>query len=65
MEVKETIKKDIKLKGVAIADGKLYDADGVVIPLVESLQAVYGAAPFDISVSAKREDVSLVEDLMD
>lgn len=65
IEVKETIKRDGKLKGCHIVDGKFVDSDGEVINLVDVLYKIYGATPFDLSVTTKTEAVIDVDEEVD
>ena len=56
IEVKETVKRDGKLKGCHIVDGNFIDSDGEVIDIVDVLARVYGETPFDLSVTTKTEE---------
>lgn len=61
IEVKETVKRDGKLKGCHIVDGKFIDSEGEVIDIVDVLAKVYGDKPFDLSVTTKTEETIEIE----
>lgn len=57
MDFKKQINYSGKIKGLQIVNGKFVDADGEVINLVEVLANVYGDMSFDLSTTAKSEEV--------
>lgn len=61
IEVKETVKRDGKLKGCHIVDGRFVDSEGEVIDIVDVLSKVYGDKPFDLSVTTKTEEAIEIE----
>ena len=61
MEVKKTVKYDGKLKGIHIVDNNIVDADGEIIDLVSVLAKVYKDGFFDLSTTAKEEEIIDVE----
>ena len=63
MEVKKTVKYDGKLKGVHIVDNNIVDADGEIIDLISVLSKVYGESFFDLSTTAKEEEIIDVEEV--
>ena len=65
IEVKETIKRDGKLKGCHILNGHLVDADGCVLDIVEILSKIYGEKPFDLSVTTKMEEIIEIDEEVD
>lgn len=65
IEVKETIKRDGKLKGCHIVNKNLVDADGCVLDIVDVLSKIYGEKPFDLSVTAKTEEMIDVDEEID
>lgn len=62
IEIKKTTKYDGKLKGVHIVDNNLIDAEGEVIDLISVLSKVYGEGFFDLSTTAKEEEIIDVEE---
>lgn len=56
MELKKTIKYDIKEKGLHIVDGQVINGDGVAIDLIDLLSKAYGDGPFDLSTTTKVEE---------
>lgn len=62
IEVKKTTKYDGKLKGVHIIDGNIVDAEGEIVDLVSVLSKVYGEGFFDLSTTAKEEEIIDVEE---
>ena len=63
IEIKKTTKYDGKLKGVHIVDGNIIDAEGEIIDLVSVLSKVYGEGFFDLSTTAKEEEIIDVEEV--
>lgn len=61
IDVKQTVKRDGKIKGCHIVDGKFIDSEGEVIDLIEVLAKVYGETPFDLSVTTKTEETIEIE----
>lgn len=57
MDFKKQITYSGKLKQIRIFDGKFVDDSGEVINLVEILASVYGDMSFDLSTTAKSEEV--------
>lgn len=57
MEFKKQINYTGKVKGLQIVDGKFIDADGEVLDLVAMLAGVYGDMAFDLSTTAKTDEV--------
>jgi len=62
IEVKKTTKYDGKLKGVHIVDNNIVDAEGEIVDLVSVLSKVYGEGFFDLSTTAKEEEIIDVEE---
>ena len=62
IEVKKTTKYDGKLKGVHIVDNNIVDSEGEIIDLVSVLSKVYGEGFFDLSTTAKEEEIIDVEE---
>lgn len=65
IEIKKTTKCDGKLKGVHIVNGNIVDVDGEVIDLVSVLSKVYGENFFDLSTTAKEEEIIDVDEADD
>lgn len=63
IEVKKTTKYDGKLKGVHIVDNNIVDSEGEIIDLVSVLSKVYGEGFFDLSTTAKEEEIIDVEEV--
>ena len=61
MEIKKTVKWDGKLKGLHFEDAELIDENGEVINLNECMRAAYGTKTFDVSSTAKEEEILEVE----
>ena len=57
MEFKKQINYTGKVKGLQIVDGKFIDADGEVLDLVALLAGVYGDMAFDLSTTAKSDEL--------
>lgn len=57
MEFKKQINYTGKVKGLQIVDGKFIDADGEVLDLVAMLAGVYGDMAFDLSTTAKSDEL--------
>ena len=57
MEFKKQINYTGKVKGLQIVDGKFIDADGEVLDLVSMLAGVYGDMAFDLSTTAKTDEI--------
>lgn len=62
MEVKITKKWDGKLKGLRFEESSLIDENGEVINLNELLYTVYADKYFDLSVTAKEEQMVDTDD---
>lgn len=61
MDVKKTIKWDGKLKGLHFVDNELIDENGEIIDLNKYMKAAYGDKVFDVSVTAKEEEILEIE----
>ena len=61
MDVKRTIKWDGKLKGLHFEENDLIDENGEVIDLHKYMKAAYGDKTFDLSVTAKEEEILEIE----
>lgn len=61
MELKRTTKLDGKLKSLHFEYNDLVDENGEIIDLHRYLRAAYGDKYFDLSVSAKEEEIVEVE----
>lgn len=61
MELKKTTKFDGKLKGLHFEDNALIDDNGEVIDIAKHLKAAYGSRYFDLSVTAKEEEILEIE----
>ena len=57
MELKRTTKLDGKLKGLHFENNLLIDGDGEIIDIVKHLKAAYEDKYFDLSVTAKEEEI--------
>lgn len=57
MDVKRTIKWDGKLKGLHFEENELIDENGEVIDLNKYMKAAYADKTFDLSVTAKEEEI--------
>lgn len=57
MDVKKTVKWDGKLKGLHFEGNELIDENGEVIDLNKHMKAAYGDKTFDLSVTAKEEEI--------
>lgn len=57
LELKLTKKWDGKIKGLHFEDGVLIDENGEVVNLNEWMKAAYGDRPFDLSTTAKEEEI--------
>lgn len=65
IEVKETIKRDGKLKGCHIVNGNLVDSDGEVIDIITVLSKIYEDKFFDLSVTTKSEESIDIDEEVD
>lgn len=61
IEVKRTTKWDGKLKGLHFEGDTLIDENGEIVNLNEWIQAAYADKYFDVSVSAKEEEILEIE----
>ena len=61
MEMKKTIKYDSRLKGLRFEDDELIDENGEVIDLNKYMKAAYGDKTFDLSTTAKSEEIIEVD----
>mgnify|MGYP003316878738 CR=1 FL=1 len=61
MDVKRTIKWDGKLKGLHFEENELIDENGEVIDLNKYMKAAYADKTFDLSVTAKEEEILEIE----
>lgn len=57
MEIKKVVKWDGKLKGLHFEGNDLIDENGEVIDLNKHMKAAYGDRNFDLSVTAKEEEI--------
>lgn len=57
MEIKRTTKWDGKIKGLHFEGNDLIDENGEVIDLNKHMKAAYADKPFDLSVTAKEEEI--------
>lgn len=57
MDVKKTVKYDGKIKGLHFEGNELIDENGEVIELNRYMKAAYADKLFDISVTAKEEEI--------
>ena len=61
MELKRTQKWDGKMKALHFEDDMLVNEDGEVIDLIKQLKAAYEGKFFDLSFTAKEEEIIEVE----
>ena len=61
IEVKRTTKWDGKIKGLHFEGSTLIDENGEVVNLNEWMKAAYSDRTFDLSVTAKEEEILEVE----
>lgn len=61
MDVKKTVKWDGKLKGLHFEGNELIDENGEIIDLNKHMKAAYGDKTFDLSVTAKEEEILEIE----
>lgn len=61
IEIKKTVKWDGKLRGLHFEGNELIDENGEVIDLNEHMKAAYADKTFDLSVTAKEEEILEVE----
>jgi len=61
IEIKKTVKWDGKLKGLHFEGNELIDENGEIINLNEYMKAAYSDKCFDVSVTAKEEEILSVE----
>jgi hypothetical protein len=61
LELKLTKKWDGKIKGLHFEDNTLIDENGEIVNLNEWMKAAYGERTFDLSVTAKEEEILEVE----
>lgn len=60
-ELKKTTKYDMKLKGLCFEGDELVNEDGEIIDLIGCLKAAYRGKFFDVSSTAKEEELLEVE----
>lgn len=65
MEIKKTTKYDGKLKGLHFDQNDLVDENGEIINLNKIMQAAYGDRYFDLSTTAKEEEILEIENPYD
>lgn len=61
IEIKKITKWDGKLKGLHFEGNELIDENGEIINLNEHMKAAYADKCFDLSVTAKEEEILEVE----
>lgn len=61
IEVKRTTKWDGKIKGLHFEGNALIDENGEIVNLNEWVRAAYADKVFDVSVTAKEEEILEVE----
>ena len=61
MDLKKTVKLDGKLKGLHFEENELIDENGEVIDLNKYMTAAYGDKTFDLSTTAKSEEIIEVD----
>ena len=61
MEIKKTTKYDGKLKNLTIVDNEVIDENGEVLDLVKYLAKAYEGRSFDLSTTAKAEELIEIE----
>lgn len=61
MELKKTTKFDSKLKNLTISDGEVINEDGEIVDLVKYLEKAYAGRSFDLSTTAKVEELIDIE----
>lgn len=61
IEIKKVIKWDGKLKGLHFEGNELIDENGEIINLNEHMKAAYDDKVFDLSVTAKEEEILEIE----
>ena len=61
MDVKKTVKWDGKLKSLHFEGNELIDENGEIIDLNKYMKAAYGDKTFDLSVTAKEEEILEIE----
>ena len=57
MELKKTTKYDVKEKVLRIIDGNIINEDGEIVDLIAMFQKAYGDSQFDLSTTAKIEEI--------
>jgi len=57
MEFKKQINYTGKIKGLQIVNGKFVDVDGEILDLAVLLASVYGDMSFDLSTTAKSDEI--------
>jgi hypothetical protein len=65
MDVKKSTTWSGKLKKLEFNEGQLVDEDGVIVDLMNILENFYKDKVFDISVTAKQEEIIEYEETMD
>lgn len=61
MEIKKTTKFDGKLKALHFEGNELIDENGEIIDLNKHMKAAYGDRYFDLSVTAREEEIIEVD----
>ena len=61
MEIKKVVKWDGKLKGLHFEGNDLIDENGEYFDLNKHMKAAYGDRTFDLSVTAKEEEILEVD----
>lgn len=56
-ELKKTTKYDMKLKGLCFEGDELVNEDGEIIDIIACLKAAYRGKFFDMSLTAKEEEL--------
>ena len=56
MELKKTVKYDIKAKGLKVFGGQVVDSTGEVIDLIALFSKAYEDSEFDLSTTTKSEE---------
>lgn len=61
MEIKKVTKWDGKIKGLHFEGNELIDENGEIVDLNKHMKAAYGDRYFDISSTAKEEEILEIE----
>ena len=57
MELKKTTKYDVKAKALRVIEGNIINEDGEIVDIVAMFEKAYGDSQFDLSTTAKIEEV--------